>query len=127
MRGEKRLGRAQKDFLILVTFIDPTVQKDNFLLSSPQKIPVMNAVKHELSACFDFVEHSVQNERGKKNSFGVRSHKIASKDIMFEMLGFPATRHIQALTARKKGERRLGKCQVCFHSSCKSLILFWNT
>lgn len=91
VRGEKRLGRAQADFL--VTFIDPTVQKDNFLLSSPQKIPVMNAMKHELSVCFDFVEHSVKNK--KKNSSGVRSHKIASKDIMFEILGFPAAQHIQ--------------------------------
>ncbi|GAA6091131.1 uncharacterized [Tachysurus ichikawai] len=66
VRGEKRLGRAQADFLILVTFIDPTVQKDNFLLSSPQKIPVMNAVKHDLSACFNFVEHSVQNKKKKQ-------------------------------------------------------------
>lgn len=69
----------------------------------------MNAVKRELSACFDFVEHSVQNGGGgeregeerkkkkekKKTALVVRSHKIASKDIMFEISGFPAARHIQ--------------------------------
>lgn len=44
--------------------------------------------------------------RKKKNSPGVRSHKIASKDIMLEILGFPAAQRI--LSQQPEGKESVG-------------------
>lgn len=44
-----------------------------------KKIPVMNAVKRELSACFDFVEHSVQNGGGEERGRERRGRRRKKK------------------------------------------------